>query len=136
MENIGVSRIFYNSSIIILIASVVAEKGNLLWGLLLLNIYSIGHSILLLVAGTSLGFVKNNLQLNVLASSIWYLNRNGITYLIDWTIYVLFRILKERSLYNDNISRLFFREYAILNLPSVRLQKRRYPELLAQFPSE
>ena len=45
--------------VLITLLAVVAEKGSLLWGIVLLLFYSIGHSTLVLVAGTSIGFVKN-----------------------------------------------------------------------------
>jgi len=44
--------------VLIVLLSMVAKQGNLVWGILLLLLYSVGHSILLLVAGTSVGFVK------------------------------------------------------------------------------
>ena len=44
--------------VLVVLLAMVAKQGNLLWGLLLLILYSIGHSILLLIAGTSVGFVK------------------------------------------------------------------------------
>lgn len=44
--------------VLVVLLAIVAEKGNLLWGIFLLILYSIGHSILLLMAGTSVGFVK------------------------------------------------------------------------------
>ncbi len=43
--------------VLIVLLAMVAEKGNILWGILLLLLYSLGHSFLLLIAGTSLGFV-------------------------------------------------------------------------------
>ncbi len=44
--------------VLVVLLAMVAQKGNLIWGLLLFIIYSVGHSVLLLVAGTSIGFVK------------------------------------------------------------------------------
>ncbi|MHB1314228.1 MAG: cytochrome c biogenesis CcdA family protein [Christensenellales bacterium] len=44
--------------VLIVLLAVVAGQGSLLWGILLLFMYSVGHSILVLVAGTSVGFVK------------------------------------------------------------------------------
>jgi cytochrome c-type biogenesis protein len=44
--------------VLIVLLSMVAKQGNLVWGVLLLLLYSVGHSILLLFAGTSVGFVK------------------------------------------------------------------------------
>lgn len=43
--------------VLITLLAVVAERGNLVWGILLLLLYSVGHSVLVLVAGTSIGFV-------------------------------------------------------------------------------
>lgn len=45
--------------VLITLLAVVADKGSLLWGIVLLLFYSVGHSALVLVAGTSIGFVKN-----------------------------------------------------------------------------
>lgn len=44
--------------VLVVLLAIVADKGNILWGFFLLIMYSIGHSILLLIAGTSVGFVK------------------------------------------------------------------------------
>jgi len=44
--------------VLVVLLAVVAEKGSLLWGALLLLLYSIGHSALVLIAGTSVGFVQ------------------------------------------------------------------------------
>ena len=42
----------------IALLAIVAGKGNIIWGILLLLIYSIGHGILAVVAGTSVGLVQ------------------------------------------------------------------------------
>jgi len=44
--------------VLVVLLAMVARQGNLLWGILLLLFYSVGHSILVLIAGTSVGFVK------------------------------------------------------------------------------
>ena len=44
--------------VLIVLLGIVAKSGNVAWGVLLLLLYSIGHSFLVLVAGTSIGFVK------------------------------------------------------------------------------
>ena len=44
--------------VLILLLALVAGQGSLAWGILLLLLYSIGHSILVIIAGTSIGFVK------------------------------------------------------------------------------
>lgn len=47
-----------STPVLIALLSIVAGKGNLLWGILLMFLYSIGHSFLVIVAGTSMTFVK------------------------------------------------------------------------------
>ena len=44
--------------VLVVLLGIVARSGNLTWGVFLLLLYSIGHSFLVLVAGTSVGFVK------------------------------------------------------------------------------
>ena len=44
--------------VLVVLLGIVARSGNVAWGVLLLLLYSIGHSILVLIAGTSIGFVK------------------------------------------------------------------------------
>lgn len=44
--------------VLIVLLGIVAKSGNIPWGILLLLLYSIGHSVLVLAAGTSIGFVK------------------------------------------------------------------------------
>lgn len=46
-----------STPVLIVLLSIVAKEGNIAWGLLLLLLYSIGHSFLVIVAGTSIGFV-------------------------------------------------------------------------------
>jgi len=50
--------------VLITLLAVVAEKGSLMWGVVLLLLYSVGHSGLVLVAGTSIGFVRNMISSN------------------------------------------------------------------------
>lgn len=47
-----------SSSVLIALLAIVAREGNLLWGILLMLLYSIGHSTLVIAAGTSVGFVQ------------------------------------------------------------------------------
>ncbi|PKM62689.1 MAG: cytochrome C biogenesis protein [Firmicutes bacterium HGW-Firmicutes-21] len=44
--------------VLIVLLGMVAHEGNILLGTFLLLIYSIGHSVLVLIAGTSFGFVQ------------------------------------------------------------------------------
>lgn len=48
-----------STPVLIVLLAIVSAKGSLLYGILLLLLYSIGHSILVVVAGTSIGFVKS-----------------------------------------------------------------------------
>ncbi len=51
-----------STPILIALLSIVATKGSLAYGALLLLLYSIGHGILAVAAGTSVGFVQKLLQ--------------------------------------------------------------------------
>ncbi|MDD4364202.1 MAG: cytochrome c biogenesis protein CcdA [Synergistales bacterium] len=44
--------------VLVVLLSIVARSGDLLWGVLLLLLYSLGHSALVLAAGTSVGFAS------------------------------------------------------------------------------
>lgn len=43
--------------VLVVLLAIVAKEGSLIWGIMLLLLYSIGHSFLVLIAGTSVGFV-------------------------------------------------------------------------------
>ena len=47
-----------STPVLIALLAIVAGKGSVLWGILLSLLYSIGHGILAIVAGTSIGFVQ------------------------------------------------------------------------------
>lgn len=47
-----------STPVLIALLAIVAGKGSILWGILLLLLYSIGHGILAVAAGTSIGFVQ------------------------------------------------------------------------------
>ena len=47
-----------STPVLIALLAVVAGKGSLAWGILLLLLYSIGHGILAVICGTSVGFVQ------------------------------------------------------------------------------
>lgn len=47
-----------STPVLIALLAIVAGKGKMLWGVLLMLLYSIGHSALVMVAGTSIGFVQ------------------------------------------------------------------------------
>lgn len=47
-----------STPVLIALLAIVAGKGSIFWGGLLLLLYAIGHGILAIVAGTSVGFVQ------------------------------------------------------------------------------
>lgn len=47
-----------STPVLIALLAIVAGEGNLLRGVLLMLLYSIGHSALVMAAGTSVGFVQ------------------------------------------------------------------------------
>ncbi|MHB1153456.1 MAG: cytochrome c biogenesis protein CcdA [Eubacteriales bacterium] len=47
-----------STPVLIALLAIVAGKGSIIWGMLLLLIYSIGHGILAVIAGTSVGLVQ------------------------------------------------------------------------------
>lgn len=47
-----------STPVLIVLLAMVSTSGNLLYGIILLLLYSIGHSILVIIAGTSVGFVN------------------------------------------------------------------------------
>ena len=47
-----------STPVLIALLAIVAGKGNILWGIVLLLFYSLGHGILAIIVGTSIGFVK------------------------------------------------------------------------------
>ncbi len=47
-----------STPVLIALLAIVAGEGKMLWGIILMLFYSIGHSALVMVAGTSVGFVQ------------------------------------------------------------------------------
>jgi len=47
-----------STPVLITLLAIVAGQGSVFWGILLLLLYSIGHGILAIFAGTSIGFVQ------------------------------------------------------------------------------
>ena len=47
-----------STPVLIALLAIVAGEGNLLWGILLMLLYSVGHSTLVMIVGTSVGFVQ------------------------------------------------------------------------------
>lgn len=53
-----------STPVLIAILAIVAEKGNVFLGGLLLFVYSIGHTLLIIIAGTSFGITQISSKLN------------------------------------------------------------------------
>lgn len=51
-----------STPVLIVLLALVANSGNMIWGIFLLLLYSIGHSILVVIAGTSLGTIQKMTQ--------------------------------------------------------------------------
>jgi len=47
-----------STPVLIALLAIVAGKGSIVWGIVLLLLYSIGHAIISIVAGTCIGFVQ------------------------------------------------------------------------------
>ncbi len=47
-----------STPVLIVLLAIVGTSGNLLFGIVLLLLYAIGHSVLIVMAGTSIGFVN------------------------------------------------------------------------------
>lgn len=77
--------------VLIVLLGIVAKSGNVVWGILLLLLYSIGHSVLVLIAGTSVGFVKKVTSCGRygLFSKILKLLMGGIILLIAFYMFYL-----------------------------------------------
>lgn len=50
--------------VLIVILAYVADKSNIILGIVMLFLYSIGHSLLVVIAGTSIGFTQKMVQSN------------------------------------------------------------------------
>lgn len=58
-----------STPVLIVLLAIVAKDRNFLWGILLMTLYAIGHSVLVVTAGTSVGFVQKIKSNN--AYGIW-----------------------------------------------------------------
>ncbi len=47
-----------STPVLIALLAIVAGKGSVVWGILLLLLYAAGHAVLAIIAGTSIGFVQ------------------------------------------------------------------------------
>lgn len=47
-----------STPVLIALLAIVAGKGSVVWGIILLLLYSVGHAVLAVIAGTSIGFIQ------------------------------------------------------------------------------
>ena len=80
-----------STPVLIALLAIVAGKGSLTWGVLLLLLYSIGHGILAVIAGTSIGFVQKLSQSEKYgkASTILKIVMGGVILLIGFYLFYL-----------------------------------------------
>jgi cytochrome c-type biogenesis protein len=70
--------------VLVVLLSIVAKEGNIVKGLLLLLLYSIGHSALVIVAGTSVAFVTK-----ITSSDKYGVFSNVLKYFMGLTILII-----------------------------------------------
>lgn len=51
-----------STPVLVVLLGIVAQSSNVVWGILLLLLYSVGHSVLVLIAGISYGFAQKLMQ--------------------------------------------------------------------------
>jgi cytochrome c-type biogenesis protein len=76
--------------ILAVLLAFVAEKGNILYGGFLLFVYALGHSVLVLVAGTSVGAAKGLLESKGLRKAHGVLQKVAGVLIIGIGLYFLF----------------------------------------------
>lgn len=78
---------------LVLLLAIVVKEGSLLWGVLLLLLYSIGHSFLVLIAGTSVGFVQrvsNNEKYGIVSNVLKFIMGAMIALIAFYMFYLGF----------------------------------------------
>jgi cytochrome c-type biogenesis protein len=79
--------------VLIVLLSIVAKEGNIVRGILLLLLYSIGHSVLVIVAGTSIAFVTkltSNNKYGTVSKVLKYLMGFAILIIAFYMFYLRF----------------------------------------------
>ena len=81
------------SLLVVLLAYLAGSGASLAWGALLLLVYGLGHSVLVIVAGTSVGLAKSLLASRRLATATAWLRRGaglvivGVGLFFAWQAY-------------------------------------------------
>jgi len=82
-----------STPVLIALLSIVAGKGNILWGALLLLFYSFGHGVLTVVVGTSIGLVgqfKKNTRYKTFSKIATFLMGTAILFIGFYMFYLAF----------------------------------------------
>lgn len=82
-----------STPVLIVLLAIVAQKGSLLWGILLLLLYSVGHSTVIMIAGTSVGFVSrlsSSEKYGTLSKAIKYVMGGAILLIAFYMFYLGF----------------------------------------------
>lgn len=82
-----------STPVLIALLTVVAGKGSLAWGILLLFLYSVGHGILAVICGTSIGFVQKlskNKKYGKLSTVLKVIMGTGIALIGFYMFYLAF----------------------------------------------
>jgi cytochrome c-type biogenesis protein len=80
--------------ILVVLLSYVASKGNIIYGGLLLLFYALGHSVLVLVAGTSIGLAETLVQSKGLNRLSAILKKASGVLILIVAVYFLFIIVR------------------------------------------
>jgi len=78
--------------ILAVLLAFVASQGNVVYGGFLLLVYALGHSALILVAGTSMGAAKRLIESKGLRRTNWALQKIAGVIIILVGVYFLFRL--------------------------------------------
>lgn len=77
--------------VLIVLMGILAEGGNMAWGILLMLCYSLGHSFLTIVAGTSVGFIakiNNNASYGTFSKILKYILGTAILGIAIYMFYL------------------------------------------------
>ncbi|MPW24444.1 cytochrome c biogenesis protein CcdA [Alkalibaculum sp. M08DMB] len=82
-----------STPVLIVLLGIVTTSGNIIWSMLLLLLYSIGHSVIVIFAGTSIGLVNNiisNEKYGVFSKYLKYVMGGIILFIAFYMFYLGF----------------------------------------------
>ena len=80
--------------ILVVVLSYVASKGNVVYGGILLFTYALGHSVLILVAGSSMGLAETLVNSKGLKKASEVLKKASGVLILLVAVYFLYSIIK------------------------------------------